>query len=173
MEICDFGIVLRLVDIQDAEFILKLRNNKVKSKYINSTPNDLSLQVEWLNKYKEREKLKQEYYFIALDEDKERFATYRIYNINSESVEIGSWISAPELKKPINSIKVDFLVKKFVFEILGYTKLKFEVRRENRSVINYHKKYNPKIIKEDELNIYFVLTRINFQQNKDKFERLF
>ncbi|MDR2121888.1 MAG: GNAT family N-acetyltransferase [Flavobacteriaceae bacterium] len=173
MEIKDFGIVLRLAEIEDAGFILELRNDLKKSRFISVTSGDLSVQVEWLEKYKQREKRKEEFYFIALDEDGNKFATYRVYNIGPDTVEIGSWISSPSLKNPINSIKVDFLVKRFIFDTLNYKKLNFEVRKKNKSVINYHKKYNPQIIKQDDLNIYFELTKESFQETKNRFEKLF
>ena len=51
-----YGLFLKFVDEDDADFILKLRTNKEKSKYISLTNNDLELQKEWIRKYKDRER---------------------------------------------------------------------------------------------------------------------
>ena len=56
------NISLRLVNIEDAEFIVNLRTKK--GEFLSTTSPDISKQKEWLLLYKEREKLKEEFYFI-------------------------------------------------------------------------------------------------------------
>lgn len=167
------NIKLRLVEESDANFIIHLRTDLAKSKFISSTDSNLEKQREWIREYKKREKIGEEYYFIAIDENNEEFATYRIYNKSMNSIEIGSFISKPSYNISINIIKVDVMIKEFVFVSLGYNKLNFEVRKGNKSVVNYHKKFQPYLESEDELNFYFVLSKESFFANKIKFERLF
>lgn len=173
MEINNFDITLRLAELDDASFIVDLRNDEKKSRFISQSTSDESQQKEWLRGYKLRESQGLEYYFIAEDKNSNPFATYRVYNINENTVDIGSWITVPGWKFPLDAIKVDFLVKDFVFNKLNYGVLKFDVRKLNKSVINYHKKYNPTIIDEDENNFYFELTKQNFQETRAQFEKLF
>ncbi len=162
-----------MVEETDADFIILLRTDTSKSKFISPTDSDVNKQKEWIRKYKEREKSGDEYYFIAIDENEEKFATYRIYNKMNDSIEIGSFVSKPFYNIPINVIKVDVILKEFVFTSLGYDQLNFEVRKENKSVVSYHKKFHPYLEKEDDLNFYFVLAKENFLVNKTKFEKLF
>ncbi|UTN04639.1 GNAT family N-acetyltransferase [Flavobacterium bizetiae] len=169
----NYNIKLRLVEETDADFIIQLRTDTSKAKFISPTDIDIDKQKDWIRKYKQREKSKDEYYFIAIDEKGEEFATYRIYNKTSDSIEIGSFVSKPFYNIPINVIKVDIILKEFVFVALGYNQLNFEVRKENKSVISYHKKFHPYLKSEDDLNFYFVLTKENFLVNKRKFEKLF
>jgi hypothetical protein len=173
MTLKKYNIKLRLVEESDADFIIALRTDVSKSKFISSTNIDIEKQKEWIREYKKREKIGEEYYFIAIDENDVEFATYRIYNKKKESIEIGSFISKPFYNVPINVIKVDVILKEFVFISLGYDKLNFEVRKENKSVINYHKKFQPYLEKEDQLNYYFVLAKQSFLAQKIKFEKLF
>ena len=56
------NISLRLVNIEDANFILYLRLNQ--GSFLSKTNPSLDLQKEWIENYKEREKNKEEYYFI-------------------------------------------------------------------------------------------------------------
>ena len=51
------NISLRLVNIEDAEFIVNLRTKK--GAFLSTTSPDISQQKEWLLLYKEREKLKE------------------------------------------------------------------------------------------------------------------
>jgi hypothetical protein len=168
-----YNIKFRFVEELDAGFLLKLRTNLEKSKFISKTINDIELQREWIRAYKDREKKQEEYYFIAIDENNIDFATYRLYNREENSIEVGSFISIPEYNNPINVIKVDVIMKTFVFEELGFKELKFEVRKENKSVIKYHNLFKPKLINEDSLNNYYILQSESFFKNKKRFEKLF
>jgi hypothetical protein len=165
------NIKLRFVEISDAEFILKLRNDSVKSRFISPTSADLVSQRKWIADYKLREEKNEEFYFIAIDQFNKEFATYRLYNRTKESIEIGSFISAPLYSNPFNVISVDLVMKSFAFCDLGYEKICFEVRKENKSVVNYHKAFQPILISEDSLNYYFELHKINFLNNKLKFNK--
>jgi hypothetical protein len=164
---------LRLVEVTDADFIVKIRTDSSKSRFISKTNSDVEKQKLWIIEYKNREKAGEEFYFIAIDEDGVEFATYRLYDKRDNSIEIGSFVSKPQYNNPINIIKVDVIIKGYVLEDLGFTKLKFEVRKENKSVVNYHKKFHPTLICEDKLNYYFVLEKEAFLANKKKFEKLF
>lgn len=171
-EINNYGIKLRLVEETDANFIIDLRTDKLKSKFISNTDSDVEKQKKWIRDYKRREQKGDEYYFIAIDENDTEFATYRIYNKTEKSIEIGSFVSKPLYDNPINVIKVDIILKTFVFTSLRFDKLNFEVRKGNKSVVNYHKKFNPDLVKEDDLNYYFILNKKNFFDSKTKFEKL-
>jgi hypothetical protein len=168
-----FNIKLRLVEESDAKFIVDIRTDPTKSKFISSTNSDLEEQKKWIRNYKNREKNEEEFYYIAIDENDEKFATYRLYNKNNDSIEVGSFVSKPLYKFALNVIKVDVILKTHVFEVLGYNSLNFEVRKKNKSVISYHNKFKPILIKEDELNYYYKLEKRSFFANKNKFEKLF
>ena len=168
-----YGLFLKFVDEDDADFILKLRTNKEKSKYISLTNNDLESQKEWIRRYKDREKSGLEYYFIAYDENKEAFATYRLYNKTNKTIEIGSFITKQNYLNPINAIKLDILMKEFVYETLNFDQLNFEVMKMNVSVVKYHNEYKPLLIREDEKYYFFVQDRETFNLNKRKFKKSF
>lgn len=168
-----YNLTLRLVEEKDADFIVAIRTDASKSRFISETNSDVEKQKFWIREYKKREKAGEEFYFIAIDENEVEFSTYRLYDIREDTVEIGSFVSKPFYDIPINVIKVDVILKAYVFEELGFNNLKFEVRKENKSVVNYHKKFNPTLIDEDELNYYFVLEKKAFLANKIKFEKLF
>lgn len=167
-----YGITLVPAEESDAAFIVGIRTNAKKSRFISATSTDILAQQKWLKEYKDREKRGEEHYFIAIDEGGEPFATYRIYNFRNDTVEIGSFVTTPDYDKPINVVKLDILIKEYVFEVLKYKQLNFEVRKQNFSVVNYHKKFQPLIIAEDERNFYFSQKKEIFEINKSKFLKI-
>jgi hypothetical protein len=169
----NYNIKFRLVEETDAEFIVRIRTDINKARYISPTDKDLDKQKKWIKEYKKREATKEELYFIAIDENNVEFATYRLYNRTKKSIEIGSFISVPLYHNPINVIKVDIIMKAYIYDILYFENLIFEVRKANISVVNYHKKFGPTLINEDELNYYFSLDKKSFYSNKHQFEKLF
>ncbi|HCA08465.1 GNAT family N-acetyltransferase [Chryseobacterium sp.] len=156
------GIKLRFVETDDASFIVSIRNNEKKSRFISKTSPDVDAQKQWIQSYKEREQQQKEYYFIAFDENNEDFATYRVYKIDSGLPEIGSWVSKPEYSNVKNSVKVDMAVKDFVLNELNFDTIQFEVRKQNTSVNSYHKMFKPELIRSDEENNYYLLTKDTF-----------
>ncbi|MGE8377012.1 MAG: GNAT family N-acetyltransferase [Sphingobacterium sp.] len=171
MEIDKYGIKLVSVEAFDAEFIIEARTDPKRSRFISATDTDIDNQIKWINEYKKRESRGEEYYFIGIDESGERFGTYRIYNIKSGVPVIGSWVTKPGYNKALNSIKMDIIMKEFVFEVLNFSALNFDVRINNKSVLRYHRMFAPTVVHETELDIFFLLEKEDFYINRDKFFR--
>ena len=165
-KISKYNIDLRLVEIEDAELLISFRTDERRKRFISATDRDVSKQIEWLRGYKSREAEGIEYYFIATDSNGEKFCTYRVYNFDDNIVEIGSWVTKPNYSNSLNSVKVDLLMKEFVFETLNFDKLCFEVRRDNKSVVRYHKLFGPRIIRETDQDIFFELSKNTFYSNR-------
>ena len=138
-----YDIELSLVTEEDAQFILDLRTDASKSRFISKTDYNIDVQKNWIKEYKKREKVGVEFYFIAIDNTGQKFATYRLYNFDpiKNEIEIGSFISKPNYTNASNIVKLDILIKEYAFEVLGVTNVNFEVRKKNISVQNYHKKF--------------------------------
>jgi len=162
-----YDIILRLVDIDDADFVLSLRSNPKLNRYISATSNALADQIEWIRNYKEREKAGVEYYFITTGPRGERWGTTRITDIQSDSFELGSWVFTKEAS-PGASVKAEILTKEIGFDEMGLEYCTFNVRKDNTKVLKYHSRFNPKLVREDEKNFYFQLKKEDFYLNKQK-----
>jgi hypothetical protein len=55
-----------------------------------------------------------------------------------------------------------------LFDIEKFERCVFEVRKKNKSVVRYHKMFNPTLIDEDALNYYYEVTRQQFDETKNK-----
>ncbi len=150
-------INLRLVKEEDAEFILKLRNNKELSKFISPTNINLNEQREWIRNYKIREKKREEFYFIVENKYGISCGTVRIYNINYENKETtwGSFI-LDKIRPEGSSTEVIELSLEFILEKLKLEKVYLDVRKENYKAIHIYEKNNFIKIKEDKENYYYL-----------------
>ena len=157
-----FGIIPRFVEKEDSAFILSMRTDPQLNRYLSATNNDIIKQEIWIEEYKKREKLKQEFYFIFEIDKKTKYGVNRIYNIDTVSFEVGSWLFSLHSPESV-SILADLYARDFAFQnndSIEYCR--FEVRKENKSVVNYHKRFNPTLVNEDRLNYYFELSKTEY-----------
>jgi hypothetical protein len=161
-----YGLSVRLVNEKDAEFILSLRTDQKLSRYLNSTKNDTLTQINWIREYKYRQNKGIEYYFIFL-EDNKPVGLCRIYNVNTTSFTTGSWIFK-DTKHPNSSIFGSIITREIAFDLFPGKELHFDVRKENKKVLAYHKLFKPELISEDDENYYFKLSQEKFENGRCK-----
>lgn len=155
---------IRLVDIEDAAFILDLRNNPKLNRFISQTSLNVEDQINWIKAYKKRESEKKEFYFIILENGIKR-GFYRLYNINHFSFTIGSWIFDKCKNKQL-PILTDLVVSEYGFKSLKLPVLLLDVRKQNKKVINYHSLKAPLCFNEDEENFYYLIKSEDWENSK-------
>ena len=129
--------VLRPVTLEDAEFIVKLRNQAHAKGCINDTSIDVEKQCQWISEYLKREN---EYYWIAEDLAGKPYGTTSLYHYNAEhrQIESGRWVrmvDAPETNLLAGRVQMH----DFVFRTLGMSRLVFDVVSTNKPVIKYNR----------------------------------
>lgn len=142
---------LREVELDDAEFIYSLRTDINKSKHLSITSGGVDDQLAYIERYK---KSTTDYYFIICQSDSRRIGTVRIYDVQGISFCWGSWILSDVAPK-LAAIESALMLYDFAFYSLHFKKSHFDVRKENLSVIGFHKRFGAKVMREDELNLYF------------------
>lgn len=129
--------ILRPVTIDDAEFIVKLRNQDHAKGCINDTSLDVEKQRKWIEEYLRREN---EYYWIAETLDHVPYGTTSLYHYdhNKRQIETGRWVrmaNAPE----INLIASRVQMNDFVFGELQMQRLVYDVVSTNKQVLRYQR----------------------------------
>ena len=150
----------------DAEFILGLRTNPYKNKYLNYTEPNLENQIIWLNEYKTREERGEELYYIIY-ENHIPVGTIRIYNIKDNECTTGSWLFSSNTHQ-LTPIISELLIYEIVYNILKKSMVLFDVRKENKKVVTYHKLKRITLINEDEENFYYSMSRAEWEESKMK-----
>ena len=170
-EITGKNIYLRLAEIEDAEFIVNLRTKK--GEFLSTTSPDISQQKEWLLLYKERESLKQEYYFIIENKDSLPIGTVRIYEIDykNRAFTFGSFIINRQFAHKLSAFESMNLILRFSFETLLLENCFFDCRKNNGHANNFYLRFGAKIIKEDELDYFFNFSVDDYQISKIKYKK--
>jgi RimJ/RimL family protein N-acetyltransferase len=129
-----FGITLRPVEIEDADFIFKLRTDPDNSQFIGDTNSDISKQYQWIENYFEQEN---DYYFIIESNSKEKLGTIGIYDIINGSGEWGRWIISK--KHPVAPASA-WLIYEIAFNILNLKEVYCRTVVDNKSVVSFHER---------------------------------
>ena len=161
-----YFLKFKLADKSDAEFILGLRTNPSKNKYLNYTELNLENQIIWLKEYKLREERGEELYYIIY-ENHIPVGTIRIYNIKDNECTTGSWLFSSNTHQ-LTPIISELLIYEIVYNILKKSTVLFDVRKENKKVVNYHKLKRITLINEDEENFYYSMSRAEWEESKMK-----
>lgn len=169
-EVEKYGLKVRLVNEDDAEFILKLRTNEKLSRHIHPTDDDLQKQMLWIRDYKIRESEGREYYFIFIKDNKP-IGVSRISNISDYFGLGGSWLCSPD-NNPVDSMTTPFVAHDIMFNELGLAYIVFDVRKANSQVWKFHVSAGAIKIGESDIDYYFYLYKDNYFQKRDKFLKL-
>jgi RimJ/RimL family protein N-acetyltransferase len=159
-------VVFRNADKDDAAFILGLRVDPVKGKYLSKTSGDLSDQIAWLEKY---EKDDSQIYFIIEDKKGERFGTIRLYDVQGDSFCWGSWI-LKEGRPNGFAIESALMVYHFALR-LGFTRSHFDVRKGNESVWKFHERFGAQRIEETEEDYLYSISKDAIQESLEKYKK--
>ena len=155
---------IRPVETSDAEFILGLRTNPKLNRFLSSTSGSREDQVKWIEQYKVKEKKGEEFYYLV-EEDGVKRGLFRLYNINSVSFTVGSWLftSCENKNLPILSY---LLMCDIGFYDVNLPVLLFDVRKKNRKVLQFTSLKNPLFYTEDKLNKFFLVLKENWEKSK-------
>lgn len=165
-----YGLDVRLVNESDTEFILSLRTDSAKSRYLHPTENDVAKHLEWFRKYKQREAEGRDYYFIYYKEGRP-VGVNRVYNIHEYYGTPGSWVCSKDNDLEV-SMSTNLLLHDMIFEILGLYLVIFDVRKGNKQVWKMHQSLGAQKVSESDIDYYFVNTQVSYQPLRDKMIKL-
>lgn len=145
-------ITFRDATPDDAQFILSLRTDEEKSRYLSATANDLQAQRSWLERY--AESTDQAYFIIEFNG--ESIGTVRLYDAQGDSFCWGSWI-LKEGRPRQAAMESALMVYAYAVDHLGFKACHFDVRKGNERVIKFHDRFGATITSETELDYFFTL----------------
>ena len=170
LELNRYGLHVRFVCEEDAEFIVKVRTDSQNARFIHETDVSVSKQKEWIRNYKVREAAGEEYYLL-FEIDGEPQGVYRIYKRHEEWCVTGSWVFHPDAQKNA-ALKAMIITHEIVFEELGhqYVHDVDGINEDNKGVINAMKSIGGKFwgerIEEKGKYLQFDLHKEDFYKNR-------
>lgn len=161
------NLIFKEVQLADAPFILSLRIDEKKSKYISKVEDDLMKQEEWIKNYL---KTNDSIYFLIIQKSNLRpIGTVRLYDQQLNSFNWGSWIIIDGVS-PICSIESALMVYKLGLK-LGFDSAHFEVDKKNYSVQKFHESFGAKKIKEDDTQYFYQISLESIQKSFQRYSR--
>lgn len=161
---------LRLVDEFDAEFILNIRLDTDKAKFLSSVDDDLEMQKSWIRNYKVREKNREEYYFIIEDKVGCKLGTVRIYDFKGDSFCWGSWIIIDGA--PLSAgIESALLVYEYAFYVLKFNRCHFDVRKDNLKVRAFHERMGATMVCQNDLDVFYRYPKIDYELIRERYSK--
>jgi len=130
-----FGVRLRPVRMEDAAFIVWLRNLDHAKGRVGDSATDVAGQQAWLKNYFARQ---DDYYFIIETLGGMTAGSYGIYDVRGNSAESGRWIVRPEVPAAVPSAIVAF---DLAFDTLRLSELRVTTVSSNQLVLSLNRKF--------------------------------
>lgn len=163
------GHTLRLRDatVGDAAFILSLRTDTQKSRYLTALPNDLARQEQWLESYAADP---DQAYFIIEDRHGEALGTVRLYDAREASFCWGSWIIREGAAAAV-AIESALMVYAYALDHLRFENAHFDVRKDNTHVWRFHERFGALRVGETDIDFLYEITEDRIRQSLSRFQK--
>jgi len=156
----------RNAQIDDADFILSLRTDKEKSRYLSSVNGDLNEQRAWLERYS---KDYSQAYFI-IEYQGEAIGIVRLYDQQRSSFCWGSWILVNS--RPNHAaMESALMVYAYAVDHLGFTAAHFDVRKGNERVWQFHERFGAVRVDENEEDYFYRLDQVAIDNSRRRYRR--
>lgn len=161
--VCGKTLVFRDANLNDASFILDLRNDTKKSQFLSPVSADVIQQEKWLERY--QQSIDQAYFIIEFQA--EPVGAVRLYDQRDESFCWGSWVLKNDLPKHV-AIESALMVYAYAINHLGFKSAHFDVRKGNERVWNFHERFGAVRVGETDLDYLYQinLPAIKCAQNR-------
>jgi RimJ/RimL family protein N-acetyltransferase len=158
---------LRLVELEDADFILSLRMNEKLNQYLSPVKTEISQQINWLTHYKLREVEGSDYYFMIMNKEMGKVGLVRVYDINynDRSCEWGSWVLA-EIRHKCTALDSMLLSLEFAFNELGLNVCNLKVNNNNLHAKSFYHRFGWVQVAQDNQETFFAIKKLRYLQLK-------
>lgn len=146
-------ISFRDATVADAAFILSLRTDKDKSRYLSAVSASLNAQETWLKDY---EGSQGQAYFI-IEYQNEPIGTVRLYDAQQDSFCWGSWI-LKDGRPSQAAMESALMVYSYAVDDLGFQAAHFDVRKGNERVWKFHERFGAQRIAETDIDYLYTLS---------------
>jgi RimJ/RimL family protein N-acetyltransferase len=150
----------------DAGFILSLRTDAAKSRYLSAVSGGLGDQRAWLERYTEADG---QAYFV-IDYQGRPVGTVRLYDPQGESFCWGSWILSEGCPSHC-AIESALIVYAYAVDHLGFSHSHFDVRKENERVWRFHERFGAQRVSETEKDYFYRLDGSEISASRKRYRR--
>ncbi len=159
-------LTFRDANVDDAAFILSLRTDENKSRYLSAVSADLSAQQAWLESY--ANSVGQAYFIIEWQYVP--IGTVRLYDAKQDSFCWGSWI-LKDGRPTHAAMESALMVYSYAIDDLAFQGAHFDVRRGNERVWKFHERLGARRVSETDLDYFYELDLQSIQSATETYAR--
>ena len=159
-------LTFRDVTPADAAFILSLRTDEKKGRYLSPTTPDLDVQLAWLQDYGQAT---DQAYFI-IEHQSQSIGTVRLYAACGTSFSWGSWILIDGLPAQV-AMESALMVYAYAVDHLGFSAAHFDVRKANKRVWQFHERFGAQRKGETEQDYLYCLGFDAIQNSRQRYAK--
>ena len=159
------NLILRLIVPEDAAYVHSLRSNPAYNTHLSKVTGTVDDQRAWIEDYKSREALGQEFYYVIVRKDGTRCGLVRLYDIEAESFTWGSWIldENKTRKAALESAVLSFGIG---FDALGVQLANVDVRVANEHAAAFYRRLGMVETHRTDQDIFFNYAREQFDTGR-------
>lgn len=158
-------LTFRNAALEDAAFILSLRTDAEKSRYLSAVSGELAEQQAWLERYAQTD---DQAYFIIEYQD-EPIGTVRLYDPQGDSFCWGSWIL--KSSRPSQAaMESALMVYAYALDHLGFQAAHFDVRKGNERVWQFHERFGAVRTAETELDYLYRIDAVAITSSRIRYQ---
>lgn len=162
------NLILRLIEPDDAAYVYGLRTDQAYNTHLSKVTGSVEDQRKWIEGYKSREALGQEFYYMIERQDGTHCGLVRLYDIDAKNFTWGSWI-LDENKPPKAALESAVLIYDIGFDCLRCDRAVFDVRNNNTHTLAFHRRFGAREVRSDKLNMYFFYERKQFLEDRKRY----
>jgi len=152
-----FGFGLRPLALEDAEFIVEIRSDRHRTRFLHPIPPSVEAQRDYILQYFERPG---DYYFVVERAgEKSREGLIAIYNANLEKKQAdwGRWILRPGSLASVESV---LRIYEAAFDCLHLDEVRSHTFYENKQVVSFHDHCN--LSRRGVIPDYYTIAGVNY-----------
>ena len=160
------ALTFRNATVADAGFILSLRTDEIKSRYLSATSADIRAQQAWLESYAST--TGQAYFIIEYQDGP--IGTTRLYDAQEGSFCWGSWI-LKDGRPSQAAMESALMVYAYAVDHLGFEAAHFDVRKANDRVCKFHDRFGAAITTTTELDNFYSLSHQSIKESRIRYSK--
>lgn len=159
-------LAFRDASVGDAAFILSLRTDENKSRYLSVVSPDLAAQQVWLDGYASS---RDQAYFI-IEHQNQPIGTVRLYDAQQNSFCWGSWILKDG--RPMHAaMESALMVYAYAVDQLGFKQAHFTVHKGNQRVWEFHERFGAMRVDESGEEYLYSIAFAAIQKSRIKYAK--
>jgi RimJ/RimL family protein N-acetyltransferase len=159
-------LIFRNASPDDAAFILSLRTDAEKSRYLNAVSGHLAEQQAWLERYAKSD---DQAYFI-IEHQTEPIGVVRLYDPQGNSFCWGSWILKSNCPQQA-AMESALMVYAYAIDHLGFMAAHFDVRKGNERVWRFHERFGAERHSATELAYLYRIEGFAIAKSRARYRR--